>query len=110
MNDKPCGNNKKWCENCVSKGKCDYTRSDITKEKAIDLLSNLIGMVEDNHKSDYDKALKMGIEALEKLDKIEEIDNPCIECGGNACFHEDCECRKVFVRKEINNDTTGTKH
>lgn len=36
-------------------------------EEAIDLLDNLIGMVEDNHKSDYDKAIKMGIEALKRL-------------------------------------------
>lgn len=36
----------------------------MTKEKAIDLLDNLIGMVEDNQESDYDTALKMGIQAL----------------------------------------------
>lgn len=34
------------------------------REKAADLLDNLIGMVEDNHGADYDTALKMGIEAL----------------------------------------------
>ena len=34
--------------------------------KAIDLLDNLIGMVEDNHSSDYDTALRMGIEALKQ--------------------------------------------
>ena len=28
MNDiRPCGNNEKWCENCVSKGKCNYTKN-----------------------------------------------------------------------------------
>ena len=27
MNDiRPCGNNEKWCESCVSKGKCNYTK------------------------------------------------------------------------------------
>ena len=41
-------------------------------EEAIDLLDNLIGMVEDNHKSDYDKAIKMGIEALKRLSNINE--------------------------------------
>lgn len=40
---------------------------DITREKAIDLLDNLIGMIEDNHNSDYDTALKMAIKALEQL-------------------------------------------
>jgi hypothetical protein len=38
----------------------------MTEEKAIDLLDNLIGMVEDNQNSDYDTALKMGIKALEQ--------------------------------------------
>lgn len=36
------------------------------REKAIDLLDNLIGMVEDNQDNDYDKALRMGIESLRK--------------------------------------------
>lgn len=36
------------------------------REKAIDLLDNLIGMIADNQNSDYDKALKMGIESLRK--------------------------------------------
>jgi len=34
------------------------------KQKAIDLLDNLIGMVEDSQENDYDTAIKMGIEAL----------------------------------------------
>ena len=34
------------------------------REKAIDLLDNLIGMVEDNQDNDYDFALKKGIESL----------------------------------------------
>ena len=38
----------------------------MTREDAIDLLNNLTGMVEDNHNSDYDTALKMGIKALEQ--------------------------------------------
>ena len=50
----------------------------MTREDAIDLLDNLIGMIEDNHNSDYDKALKMAIKSLEQepiLDKIRaEID------------------------------------
>lgn len=35
-------------------------------EKAIDLLDNLIGMVEDNQENDYDTALHMAINALKK--------------------------------------------
>lgn len=36
------------------------------REKAIDLLDNLIGMIADNQDNDYDKALKMGIESLRR--------------------------------------------
>ena len=45
----------------------------MTRKEAKDLLDNLIGMVEDNHNADYDTALEMGIEALDKCDKIEKI-------------------------------------
>ena len=38
----------------------------MTKDKAKTLLDNLIGMVEDNQASDYDKALRMAIAALEQ--------------------------------------------
>lgn len=37
----------------------------MTRTEAIDLLDNLIGMIEDNHESDYDTALDMAIKALE---------------------------------------------
>ena len=37
----------------------------MTKKEAIDLLDNLIGMIEDNHGSDYDSAIRMAIDALE---------------------------------------------
>lgn len=54
----------------------------MTNEKAIDLLDNLIGMVEDNQEDDYDEALKMGIKALEKQTKPYERFEPCL-CGCN---------------------------
>ena len=41
----------------------------MTREEAIDLLDNLIGMVEDNHNADYDTALKMAIKSLEQEPK-----------------------------------------
>lgn len=44
----------------------------MTRKEAIDLLDNLIGMVEDNHNSNYDTALQMAIKALDQTDKIEE--------------------------------------
>ena len=60
--------NKKINERTNSGG--NVTNEEI--EEAIDLLDNLIGMVEDNHKSDYDKAIKMGIEALKRLSNIND--------------------------------------
>lgn len=42
----------------------------MTREEAVDLLGNLIGMVDDNHDSDYDSALRMAIEALSVIEDI----------------------------------------
>lgn len=36
----------------------------MTNNKAIELLDNLLGMIEDNHGNDYDKAIHMAIDAL----------------------------------------------
>ena len=36
----------------------------MTNQEAIDLLDNRIGMIEDNHGSDYDSAIRMAIDAL----------------------------------------------
>ena len=50
----------------------------MTNIEAIDLLDNLIGMLEDNHGSDYDTALKMAINSLKQepcknaVDKIKK--------------------------------------
>lgn len=38
----------------------------MTNQEAIDLLDNLIGMIEDNHGSDYDSAIRMAIDALKQ--------------------------------------------
>ena len=43
------------------------------REKAIDLLDNLVGMIEDNQDNDYDFALKKCIEALKQEDVIDKI-------------------------------------
>ena len=42
----------------------------MSREEAIDLLDNLIGMIEDNHESDYDTAFKMAIQALETWNNL----------------------------------------
>ena len=61
----------------------------MSNDQAIDLLDNLIGMVDDNHDSDYDTALKMAIKALEFLDKIADtygdmLDIPTQEPSGEG--------------------------
>ena len=48
------------------------------REKAIDLLDNLIGMIEDNQDNDYDKALKMGIESLRKEPSADAVSRKAI--------------------------------
>ena len=47
----------------------------MTNQEAIDLLDNLIGMIEDNHGSDYDSAIRMAIDALTE---------PEIKIGGDT--------------------------
>ena len=44
------------------------------KQTAIDLLDNLLGMVEDNHDSDYDTAIKMGIDAIKEKTQLSKED------------------------------------
>lgn len=45
----------------------------MTEEKAIDLLDNLLGVIEDNQGNDYDEALKMGIQALKLNMKAKQL-------------------------------------
>ena len=45
------------------------------RRDAIDLLDNLVGMVDDNQGSDYDAALKMGIQALQTEQLKESPEN-----------------------------------
>jgi hypothetical protein len=50
------------------------------REKAIDLLDNMRGMIEDNQGNDYDFALKKGIEALKQ--------EPCEDAVSKASVFE----------------------
>lgn len=54
----------------------------MTRDKAIDLLDNLVGMVEDNNESDYDTALKMGIDALKLIVIQEQLNDVLVEKVG----------------------------
>ena len=77
------------------------------REEAIDLLDNLIGMVEDNHNSDYDKAFKMAIKSLEQEPKtghwewVQYDYNP--KLGNWHCS----ECRCVVVECVNKNEKGG---
>ena len=42
------------------------------REKAIDLLDNLIGMIADSQDNGYDKALRMGIQAIKTVEDFEK--------------------------------------
>lgn len=78
----------------------------MTNEEAKDLLDNLIGMVEDNQNNDYDEALKLGIEALEKQmpkkPKIVEVeqDTMDLETGEEYTYKIDeahCSCCDFII-------------
>lgn len=59
------------------------------EEKAIDLLDNLIGFIEDNHGSDYDEAFKIAIKALKAIEDIKsEIDNKQYDFMANKDYDE----------------------
>ena len=46
-----------------------WRRKMMTRGEAIDALDNLLGMIEDNHGTDYDEAIKMAIDALKQLER-----------------------------------------
>ena len=61
----------------------------MSREKAIDLLDNLIGMVEDNQNSDYDTAFKMAIKALEQESILDKIYADIQKLRGCSCSCSD---------------------
>lgn len=67
-------------------------RDKMDKQTAIDLLDNLLGMVEDNHESDYDTAIKMGIDALKEKTQLSEED-----ATKDATF--DCISRRAAINE-----------
>ena len=64
----------------------------MTRNEAIDLLDNLIGMVEDNHCSDYDTALQMGIKALEPTNVI---------ATGDGAYYKIKACEDAISRQAL---------
>ena len=74
-----CGSFECWgnyCMNCgadMQNAKQDLVEP-MSPEKAVDLLDNLLGTMEDSQGNDYDKALHMGIDAIKKTQWI-----PCSE-------------------------------
>lgn len=73
----------------------------MTNEEAINLLDNLIGMVEDNQNSDYDKALKMAIETLkqserEKAEWVWSDEDASWKCGNCDCVFEEFDWKPEY--------------
>ena len=63
----------------------------MTKKEAIDLLDNLIGMIEDNHGSDYDSAIRMAIDALEPKwipvsERLPDVGQKVLASTNKTCF------------------------
>lgn len=67
----------------------EWTVEEMTNKKAIELLRNLIGMVEDTHGNDYDEAFHMAIEALSKRDNAEPIPHWRGQMDGCLPFQEE---------------------
>lgn len=59
----------------------------MTNQEAIDLLDNLIGMIEDNHGSDYDSAIRMAIDALTEPEII--MCKDCVHNDGSNPISDD---------------------
>ena len=81
----------------------------MTKEEAINLLDNLIGMIEDNHNSDYDTAFKMAIKALEQGDVLQEIRQEIANLVKVYIFidHKDTYVKEDEVLEIIDNHIKG---
>ena len=67
----------------------------MTREEAIDLLDNLIGMIEDNHNADYDTAFKMAIKSLEQARWI-----PVSERLPETFSYVNCTCHSLIDDRE----------
>lgn len=68
----------------------------MTRNEAIDLLDNLIGMIDDNQENDYDTAFKMAIQTLEEISHL--VNRPCEACefhGENGCCMWECVFKGV---------------
>ena len=71
-------------------------------EKAIDLLDNLLGMVDDNQGNDYDAALHMAIDALKAQadgDTIRRLS--AIDAMANTLWHYPNECYRNLNEYEF---------
>lgn len=76
---------------------------EMDKQTAIDLLDNLLGMVEDNHESDYDTAIKMGIDAIKALPSAqpERATGTWIDADLDKDFWTCSECKKRGCRDRM---------
>ena len=84
MNDiRPCGNNEKWCESCVSKGKCNYTKKQDIIAELEKIKADIIKyhQIECNRNCDNCKYIDC-IEAEDAVADIKIIDKRISELKG----------------------------
>lgn len=62
----------------------------MTRDEAIDALDNLLGMIEDNHDTDYDEAFKMAINALKQAERKK---GKWYDVGSLSCRCSNCGCK-----------------
>lgn len=76
----------------------------MTREEAINLLDNLIGMVDDSQSNDYDTALRMGIDALKadrggdlirRQDAIRAVMTDVRTERTDCLFHANMICKRI---------------
>lgn len=72
----------------------------MTREMAIYLLHNIIGRIEANHGANYDEALNMGIEALEKQKLYEHL---YFQIGEALVDVSKCDISQEYCIEKIRN-------
>ena len=78
-------------------------------EKAIDLLDNLVGMIDDNQENDYDTAFHMAIDALNKQIPVKPVKSKTARYGMGWDYHDwECPTCGAFLAPEPT--TNGDHH
>ena len=74
---------------------------EMTEEKAADILEGLVGYLEDEQGTDYDKALQMAVEALKTVKEHEETFEWCTDCKEYDQEHHCCHRWTKCIRNTL---------